>query len=78
MIGQADSQLCTSYPAHLWRVDETIVQTLLLQVPGDAEVGPYLIGLGMYPFPDGARLPVTLPTGSVHDYVALHDVSIVE
>jgi hypothetical protein len=78
MIGQADSQLCTSYPAHLWRSDETIIQTFQLTVPTEADPGEYLIGMGIYPFPEGPRLPVVLPDDSVYDYVALKRVEVVK
>lgn len=77
MIAQADSQICTSYPAHLWRGDETVIQTLQMTVPEDADEGEYLIGIGMYPFPDGPRLAVVVPEESVHDYVALHQLRVV-
>jgi hypothetical protein len=77
MIAQADSQICTSYPAHLWREDETVIQTLQITVPEDVDEGNYLIGLGMYPFPDGPRLAVVAPEESVHDYVALHQLRVV-
>ena len=76
MVAQADSQLCTSYPAHLWRQDEQVIQRFVLPVPADAAAGPHVIGMGLYPFPDGARLPVVAPAESVHDYVALHDLTV--
>ena len=62
LITQADSQLCTSYPAHLWRTDETIVQTFTLTLPPDMSDGPYQIAIGIYHFPDGARLPISFST----------------
>jgi hypothetical protein len=76
MWSQADSQLCTSYPAHLWRPDETIIQSFVLPVPADAPPGDYVIAMGLYPFPDGTRLPVTAPRGSEHDYVVLNTLRI--
>lgn len=76
MWGQADSQLCTSYPAHLWRTTEMVVQRFELTVPADVTEDRVVIGMGLYPFPDGVRLPVTAPEGSVHDYVALHELRI--
>ncbi len=76
MWSQADSQLCTSYPAHLWRPDETIIQSFVLPVPADAPPGDYVIAMGLYPFPDGTRLPVTAPRGSEHDYVVLKTLRI--
>ncbi|MBN1248623.1 MAG: hypothetical protein JXC32_13270, partial [Anaerolineae bacterium] len=77
MLAQADSQLCTSYPAHLWRQDETVIQMFRLAIPADTEPGLHLIGMGMYPFPEGDRLPVLIPDDSVYDYVALHELRVV-
>lgn len=76
MVSQSDAQLCTSYPAHLWREDETVIQSFRLVVPPDAETGSHLIGMGLYPFPEGPRLPVVMPRDSEHDYVALHELRI--
>jgi hypothetical protein len=76
MWSQADSQLCTSYPAHLWRTSETIVQSFVLPVPADAPPGRYLIAMGLYPFPDEPRLPVTVPEGNDHNYVVLSEVQV--
>ncbi len=59
LITQADSQLCASYPAHLWRTDETIIQTFTVNIPSDIPQGKYQISLGIYHFPNGARLPIS-------------------
>lgn len=64
LITQADSQLCASYPAHLWRLDETIVQNFTLTVPPDLPNGRYQIALGIYHFPDGPRLPISAPAAA--------------
>ncbi len=76
MWSQADSQLCTSYPAHLWRIDETIVQSFALPVPNDLPGGKYVIGMGLYPFPDGPRLPVTAMADNSDGYVTLQRVAV--
>jgi len=77
MWSQADSQLCTSYPAHLWRAEETVIQSFALVVPAAAPEGDYVIGMGMYPFPDGARVPVVRPRENDWDYVGLQELVVV-
>jgi hypothetical protein len=39
---QVDSRLCAAYPAHLWRIGETIIQPFVLTIPGDILPGDYL------------------------------------
>ncbi len=73
---QADSQLCTTYAPHLWRTSETIIQSFSLSVPEVLPDGAYEIAIGIYPFPDGTRLPVTAPQDNDHDYVTLTTVQI--
>jgi hypothetical protein len=77
MWSQADSQLCTSYPAHLWRREETVLQSFALLVPAEAPAGDYVIAMGMYPFPDGARVPVVSPRENDWDYVGLQELEVV-
>ena len=77
MWSQADSQLCTSYPAHLWRSEETVIQSFTLEVPADVPEGDYVIGMGMYPFPAGARIPVVSPRENDWDYVGLQELEVV-
>ena len=77
MWSQADSQLCTSYPAHLWGPEETVIQTFTLAVPAEAAVGDYVIGMGIYPFPEGARVPVVNPRENDWDYVGLQELDVV-
>jgi len=76
MWSQADSQLCTTYAAHLWRSSEMIIQSFDLPVPAGLPDGRYEIAMGLYPFPDGTRLPVTEPGDTVHDYVTLATVEV--
>lgn len=73
---QGDSQVCSSYPAHLWRTDETIVQDFPLTLPADLPSGIYTIAVGSYPYPSGDRLPVTAPPGMPPDYVILHTLRV--
>ncbi|MGC9349111.1 MAG: hypothetical protein ACP5JG_13280 [Anaerolineae bacterium] len=76
MWSQADSQLCTTYPAHLWRASETIIQSFVLPVPAEAPPGDYLMAMGLYPFPEGTRLPVSEPQENPHDYVVLKALEV--
>ena len=71
---QADSQVCASYPAHLWRLEETIVQEFVLTFPDALPPGDYEIAIGMYPFPEGPRLPITTAEGSEYQYVVLQSL----
>jgi len=72
---QADSQLCVSYPAHLWRTDETIVQSFTLTIPPETPAGDYVLATGIYPFPNGDRLPT--PEGDpTWKYVVLHRLTV--
>jgi hypothetical protein len=77
MWSQADSQLCTSYPAHLWRLAETVIQSFTLTVPAEVPEGDYVVGLGMYPFPAGARVPVVSPRENNWDYVGLQELKVI-
>lgn len=80
LITQADSQLCASYPAHLWRTDETIIQTFTLTLPASMPVGSYQIAFGIYHFPNGARLPISQPTigTSASDAFVIYEFEITE
>ncbi len=70
---QADSQLCATYPAPLWRADETIVQSFTLTIPGDIPPGQYSLAAGVYA---GARLPITAPADTKTDYIVLYQFTI--
>jgi len=74
---QADSQICASYPAHLWRTEEIIIQTFTLYIPPGITPGLYTIAIGVYPFPSGERLPITAPSNTPPDYFILHEMTIV-
>jgi len=73
---QADSQLCPSYPAHLWRSEEMIVQSFDLQLPPDIPAGEYIVAVGVYVFPDRERLPVSASGDPEQNYVELHRMTI--
>jgi len=74
---QADSQLCASYPAHLWRTEETIIQSFALAIPPETPPGVYTVAIGIYAFPAGERLPVSAPGDPDLKYVNLHQLTIV-
>jgi hypothetical protein len=78
MFGQADSQICVSHPAVVWRTDETIIQPFVMEVPVDLEPGRYTVAIGVYVFPNGARLPIETEGLTHPDYYALHEFSVVE
>ena len=45
-------------------------------MPSDLPVGEYVIGMGIYPFPDGPRLPVTAMADNDNGYVTLARVPV--
>ena len=73
---QADSELCATYPAHLWQADETIIQPFALTIPADILPGDYSIAVGMYPMDGNRRLPITAPPNVTADYVVVARFSI--
>lgn len=75
---QGDSWICASYPTVFWHSNETIIQEFVLPVPADVPSGPYVIAVGVYQSPSGARLPVTAPESQEWDYFVLRQVEIVE
>jgi hypothetical protein len=76
ILGQADSQICASYPATLWKTGEMIVQTFYLKLPAQLTPATYTVAMGVYVAPDGARLPFQADTVTHPDYYALHQFSI--
>jgi hypothetical protein len=73
---QADSELCTSYPANLWRTDEMIIQPFHLTLPDYLPKGDYIVAIDIYHFPNGARLPVTFSLNSPTNYFAVQTLSV--
>lgn len=73
---QADSQICATYPVALWQPEEMIIQPYDLAVPPDLPAGSYTVAMGVYLYPDGARLPVSDPGASGVDWVALHTLEV--
>ena len=64
----------------LGRANETIIQTFSLTLPSDMSSSSYQIALGIYHFPDGARLPISQPTtaASADNAFMLHQFGIAE
>jgi hypothetical protein len=73
---QADSELCTSYPANLWRTNETIIQAFSLKLPASLPRGTYTLAVDIYAYPNGARLPVTTPIGGPRNYFSMQALRI--
>ncbi len=73
---QADSQICATYPVQLWTPEEVIIQPYDLTLPPDLPAGTYTIAVGIYLYPNGARLPVMGPASQEGDWVALHTFTI--
>ena len=72
---QGDSLVCAPYPSVLWRTDETVVQPFKLTIPADIPAGRYLIAVGMYEAPAGARLPLNVGDDQA-DFFVLQEVEI--
>ncbi len=77
MWAQGDSQICVSYPAKLWKPDEMVIQSFHLKIPDAIPLGEYVIAMGIYPFPNGPRIPVVTPRENNWDYVALQKINVV-
>jgi hypothetical protein len=73
---QADRELCTSYPASLWRNDETIIQAFSLKLPAALPAGSYTIAAGIYRYPNGARLAVNFPSGGPNNYFPIQGLRV--
>jgi hypothetical protein len=73
---QADSELCASYPAPLWKMDETIVQRFDLAIPADLPPGSYSIAIGLYAMSGELRLPITVPPNLKTDYMVIDQFSV--
>jgi hypothetical protein len=76
MWAQGDSQACATYPSRLWQTDETIVQDFMLQLRPDLPPGTYVVAVGIYESPAGARLPVAWPEPRSNDYIELQRVAV--
>ena len=77
MLAQGDSQICTSYPANLWKPEEMVIQSFHLKIPDAVPLGTYIIAMGIYPFPNGRRIPVVTPRENDWDFVALKKITVV-
>jgi len=61
------------FPTYLWMPGPVIVDEHQISLPPDLEPGMYALGVGLYPWPDGARLPAVDADGArlPDDWIAL-------
>ncbi len=76
-VAQTDSPpLGGTAPTDSWLVGATIVDRYAIAIPTETSPGQYELRVGMYPWPDLTRLPVTLNGKSAGDYVPLAFVRV--
>ncbi len=75
LLSQGDSQLCASYPTHLWSIPTTVVQNLELPVPEDLLPGTYIVAIGVYDSESLGRLPVQ-SSNATRDYFDVQHIQI--
>jgi hypothetical protein len=55
---QEDTRPCYGqFPTYLWMPGPVIVDVHQISLPPDLDPGTYALGVGLYPWPDGPRLP---------------------
>ena len=55
---QEDARPCYGqFPTYLWMPGPVIVDAHQISLPPDLDPGTYALGVGLYPWPDGPRLP---------------------
>lgn len=76
---QGDRLVCESYPSILWRPEEWVIQTFRFSLPADIPAGKYLVAVGIYEAPAGARLPVEAEGENKNgrDYWPIHFLEVV-
>ena len=69
-----------SFPTYLWTPGPVIADARQIALPPDLPPGVYRLGVGMYPFPDGPRLPATDRAGVrlPDDWIALPEAITIE
>jgi len=78
VVAQTDSQpLGGTLPTDTWQVGATVVDRYAIPLKPDAPAGPYELRVGLYTWPDLARLPVTLNGQPAGDYVPLATVRVI-
>jgi 4-amino-4-deoxy-L-arabinose transferase-like glycosyltransferase len=61
------------FPTYLWMPGPVIVDVHQVSLPSDLEPGTYVLGVGLYPWPAGSRLPAVGADGArlPDDWIAL-------
>ena len=61
------------FPTYLWTPGPVIVDAHQISLPSDLSPGTYVLGVGLYPWPDGSRLPAVGEDGTrlPDDWIAL-------
>jgi hypothetical protein len=76
-VAQTDSPpLGGTVPTDSWQVGATIVDRYAIAIPTETLPGQYELRVGLYPWPDLTRLPVTLNGKPAGDYVPLAIVRV--
>ncbi len=76
-VAQTDSPpLGGTAPTDSWQVGATIIDRYAIAIPTETLPGQYELRVGMYPWPDLTRLPVTLNGKPAGDYVPLAIVRV--
>jgi hypothetical protein len=77
VIAQTDSQpLGGTAPTDTWQIGATVVDRYAIALKPDAPAATYELRVGLYTWPDLARLPVTLNGQPAGDYVPLATVRV--
>lgn len=77
-VAQTDSPpLGGTLPTDAWPVGATVVDRYAIAIPPGTLPGQYELRVGMYPWPDLTRLPVTLNGRPSGDYVPLGTIRVI-
>ncbi len=78
-VAQTDSPpLGGTAPTDSWQVGVTVVDRYAIAIPPGTPPGQYELRVGMYPWPDLTRLPVTLNGKPSGDYVPLATIRVTQ
>ena len=68
------------HPTSSWRPEEIVVDRYRLEVPANAQAGPYSLAIGMYLPASGERLPILSADGNhvSEDRILLKSVQVIE
>jgi len=76
---QEDARPCYGqFPTYLWMPGPVIVDEHKISLPPDLDPGTYALGVGLYPWPDGPRLPVVGTNGVrlPDDWIGLSSLTV--